>query len=274
MVPCDRNESPVKKWTTLERALTADGKIITLEEHDGSYAIRVDGIPLVSTRQHASEEKLAELACAHLREIRHARVLIGGLGLGFTLKAALSSLPAGAEVLVAELLGAVIAWNRNPELPLASAALADPRVIVRQEDAGTVIRAHAERSTASFWMWTTDRRPLARTKTASLRFGRPASGTRRITAGGCVAFWSAAPDTAFQRRLEQAGSMWRYSVAGLMEAPADGTRSSWAGCKKPLPPLVKRRPPANQKVNLNGAARYACQDEEPYRARQFYRAAG
>ena len=175
----------MKKWTTLERALTADGKIITLEEHDGSYAIRVDGIPLMSTRQHASEEKLAELACAHLRDVRHARVLIGGLGFGFTLKAALASLPAGAEVLVAELLGAVIAWNRNPELPLASAALADPRVTVRQEDAGDSdpprtrsVRQH------HFGCGQRTGGPQHGRQRASLRFGRPASGTRRITAGG------------------------------------------------------------------------------------------
>ena len=82
----------MKKWTTVDRALTADGKTISLEEHDGSYAIRVDGVPLMSTRQHGSEERLAELACAHLRGVPRARVLIGGLGFGFTLKAALAAL--------------------------------------------------------------------------------------------------------------------------------------------------------------------------------------
>ena len=196
----------MKKWTTLERALTPDSKIITLEEHDGSYAIRVDGIPLMSTRQHASEEKLAELACAHLREIRHARVLIGGLGFGFTLKAALASLPAGAEVLVAELLGAVIAWNRNPELPLASAALADPRVTVRQEDAGTVIRR--ARGAFDSIILDVDNGPAALSTDENAHL-YDAAGLRHARAalrpGGCVAFWSAAPDTAFQRRLEQAG---------------------------------------------------------------------
>ena len=76
----------MKKWTTADRALTPDRKEISLEEHDGSYAIRVEGVPLMSTRQHASEEKLAELACVRLRVMRAPRVLIGGLGSGFTLK--------------------------------------------------------------------------------------------------------------------------------------------------------------------------------------------
>jgi spermidine synthase len=84
----------VKKWTTVDLALTPDGKTISLHEHDGSYAIRVEGIPLMSTRQHASEERLAELACAHVRVFRRARVLIGGLCFGFTLKASLAALAA------------------------------------------------------------------------------------------------------------------------------------------------------------------------------------
>ena len=82
----------MKRWITLDKTLTADGKTISLEEHDGSYTIRVDGAVLMSTRQHASEERLAEWACAHLKQRRGARVLIGGLGFGFTLKAALSAL--------------------------------------------------------------------------------------------------------------------------------------------------------------------------------------
>src|ERR1017187_6670302 len=130
----------MKKWTTLERALTPDGKTISLHEHDGSYTIRVDGAVLMSTRQHGSEEKIAELACAHLKGKRRARVLIGGLGFGSTLKAALSAVAPDATVVVAEILAAVIAWNRNPSFPLAAAAMADPRAIVLQQDVFEAIR--------------------------------------------------------------------------------------------------------------------------------------
>ena len=121
--------SPVKKWTLVDKTLTPDGKTISLHEHDGSYTIRVDGAELMSTVQHASEERLAELACAHVRGKPRTRVLIGGLGFGFTLKAALSAVAADATVVVAEILAAVIAWNRNPIYPFAAHASADLRVI-------------------------------------------------------------------------------------------------------------------------------------------------
>ena len=94
----------MKKWTSVDTALMPDGKTISLYEHDGSYYVRVDGAGLMSTRRHASEEKIAELACAHATAIRGARVLIGGLGFGFTLKAALSALAADATVVMAEIL--------------------------------------------------------------------------------------------------------------------------------------------------------------------------
>src|SRR4051794_6088362 len=113
----------MKPWTLLDRTLTSDGKSITLHEHDGAYAIRVDGSPLMTTRQHASEERLAELACAHLRGARGPHILIGGLWFGFTLRAALAALPADASVLVAEIFSAVIEWNRNPVFPLAADAI-------------------------------------------------------------------------------------------------------------------------------------------------------
>ena len=129
----------MKKWTTVDKTLV-DGKTISLDEHDGSYTIRVDGAALMSTRQHGSEEKIAELACAHLKGKRRARVLIGGLGFGFTLKAALSAVGPDATVVVAEILAAVIAWNRNPSFNLAVVAVADPRVIVLQQDVIEVIR--------------------------------------------------------------------------------------------------------------------------------------
>jgi spermidine synthase len=196
----------VKKWTTVDRTLTPDGKTISLDEHDGSYAIRVGGIPLMSTRQHASEEKLAELACAHVRGIRRARVLIGGLGFGFTLKAALAAVAADATVVMAEILGAVIAWNRNPAFPLAADALADPRVTVLQQDVGEVIRE--ARGSFDSIILDVDNGPAALSTggngrlydSAGLRHARTA-----LRPTGCVAFWSVAPDPAFERLMTQAG---------------------------------------------------------------------
>ena len=105
----------MKKLERLETATTPDGTVLSLYRHDGAYSVRVDGAELMSTRRHNSEDALAELVCAPLRDQPAARVLIGGLGLGFTLKAALAALASDARVVVAEIMPEVIAWNRNSE---------------------------------------------------------------------------------------------------------------------------------------------------------------
>ena len=196
----------MKQWTTLDRALTPDGQTISLHEHDGSYAIRVDGVPLMSTRQHASEEKLAELACAHVRGIGRARVLIGGLGFGFTLRAALGAVATDATVVMAEILGAVIAWNRNPAFPLAADVLADPRVTVRQQDVAEVIRQ--ARDSFDSIILDVDNGPAALSTGGNRRL-YDAAGLHNARAAlrpaGCLAVWSVAPDPAFERRMVQSG---------------------------------------------------------------------
>ena len=196
----------MKKWTTVDQALTPDGKTISLNEHDGSYMIRVDGVPLMSTRQHASEEKLALLACAHVRGIRGARVLIGGLGFGFTLRAALATVDVYATVVVAEILSAVIAWNRNAAFPLAADALADPRVTVLQQDVGEAIREG--RGGFDAIILDVDNGPAALSTDGNRRL-YDSSGLRSAHAalrpGGCLALWSVAPDPAFERLMTQAG---------------------------------------------------------------------
>ena len=196
----------MKKWTTLDEALTPDGKTISLHEHDGSYAIRVDGIPLMSTRQHASEEKLAELACAHVRGIRGARVLIGGLGFGFTLRKALAAVGADAAVVMAEILAAVIAWNRNPAFALGADALADPRVTVLQQDAGEAIRQ--ARGSFDSIILDVDNGPAALSTGGNARLYDSAglrSARAALRPGGCLAIWSVAADPAFEKLMTRAG---------------------------------------------------------------------
>jgi spermidine synthase len=196
----------MKKWTSVDTALMPGGKTISLNEHDGSYSIRVDGVDLMSTRRHASEEKIAELACAQAANIRGARVLIGGLGFGFTLKAALSALAADATVVMAEILAAVVAWNRNPSFPLAADAMADPRVIVLQKDVADVIGE----SLGSFdsIILDVDNGPVALSTEGNQRL-YDFKGLRLIRAalrpGGCVAIWSAAPNPAFEKLMARAG---------------------------------------------------------------------
>ncbi len=198
----------MKKWVPVDKTLTAGGKTVSLHEHDGDYAIRVDGATLMSTRQHGSEELLAELACAHLKGKRRARVLIGGLGFGFTLKAALSVVAPDATVVVAEILAAVIAWNRNPSFHLAAGSLEDPRVIVLHRDVREVIGE--ARGGFDSIILDVDNGPAALSADGNRRLYDRAglqSARAALRPDGCVAFWSAAPDPAFEKLMSGAGFM-------------------------------------------------------------------
>ncbi len=124
----------------LDEAKAPDGTVLKLYRHDGAYTIRVNNIELMSTRRHHSEDRLAELVCEPIRTLKGTRVLIGGLGLGFTLRAALGTLASDASVVVCELVPKVADWNRNTEYPLAHEALVDHRVDLRVTDVAKVLR--------------------------------------------------------------------------------------------------------------------------------------
>ncbi len=213
----------MKKWTTIDTALMPDGKTISLREHDGTYAIRVDSAELMSTRRYASEVKLAELACAHLRGIRGARVLIGGLGFGFTLQAALSALTPDASVTVVELFAAVIAWNKNPAFPLAAAALADPRVVLLQKD----VRDTIQESPGIFdsIILDVDNGPAALSTAENQRL-YDSEGLDAAFAAlrpcGCLAVWSAAPDLGFEKLMRRA----QFDV-GVQRTRAHANSGGW-----------------------------------------------
>ena len=129
----------MKRFERLDQTTLPTGAVLTLYRHDGTYLIRSDGAELMSSRHHHSEDVLAEVVCAPLRNRPGARVLIGGLGLGFTLRAALRSLGDDALVDVVELSDAVIRWNRNAEYDLAGRELQEPRVRLIHGDAARVI---------------------------------------------------------------------------------------------------------------------------------------
>jgi len=196
----------LKKWNLIDQTAASDGRIISLFEHDGAYSIRVGSVELMSTRRYASEEKLAELACAHLKTKRAARVLLGGLGLGFTLKAALALLAPDAVAVTAEILAAVIAWNQNPSFPFAGAAMTDPRVAILNRDVIEVMRA----SPGGFdsIILDVDNGPAALTTEGNAQLYDD-SGLRLIRTAlkpaGCAAVWSAAPDSAFEKIFARAG---------------------------------------------------------------------
>lgn len=180
--------------------------MLTLFRHDGDYVIRVDALELMSTRRSHSEERLAEVACAPLQSTSGASVLIGGLGFGFTLKAALRLLPPDAHVTVAEILREVIDWNRDPAYPLAGAALSDARVDLRHDDVTNVLRASPGAFDAI--MLDVDNGAESLTTRGNARLYGDA-GIRMAAAalrpGGRLAYWSADRDPGFVKALHRAG---------------------------------------------------------------------
>lgn len=213
----------MKRSILLEKTETPDGKSLALYEHDGRYVIRVDGVELMSTRRHASEERLAELVCTGFSKRKGVRVLVGGLGFGFTLRAALRELAPDAKAVVSELMPQVVRWNRNPEYKLASDVLADPRVTVLEEDVARII--DRERGGFDGIMLDVDNGPGGFTTDFNDRLYEE-MGLYRIQGalkpGGTVGFWSASADPIFAKRLTKAG----FEV-DVQRARAHTTSGGW-----------------------------------------------
>lgn len=196
----------MKSTTVLEQLQTPDGSTMALVEHDGVYVIRVNGRELMSTRHSHSEVQLGVVACQDYSTRKGARVLIGGLGLGFTLRAALATLARDAHVVVAELIPEVVDWNRNPAYSLASAALADRRTEVAIGDVALVLR----RSQLAFdaIMLDADNQTTAMNTAGNTSFYR-ARGIKEVWSklkpGGTVVYWSAGEDPVLERQLRSGG---------------------------------------------------------------------
>jgi len=192
-------------WKTLATVATAEGALELRQRGEREFLIVIDGRVLMTTRDRRSEQALATLACAAL--IGSPRILIGGLGMAYTLRAALDVLPAGAEVVVAELTAAVAAWCRGPLAPLTGAAVLDPRVAVVIDDVAAVI-AGAPRGRYDAILLDLYEGPHAATQRADDPFyGRAALGNSHaaLAPGGTLAVWSEEPDDAFARRFTAAG---------------------------------------------------------------------
>jgi spermidine synthase len=193
-------------WETLDAAKTPDGDTIDLRRRGQEYLIRVAGQDLMGSRNHGSEEVLAERACAGLRAKKSVVVVVGGLGMGFTQKAALSQLGSDACVVVAELIPAVVAWNRTWLADLAGRPLDDPRSRVHEGDVATLI--DDGRATYDAIMLDTDNGPEALTSKGNARLyghGGLERAARALKPGGVLAVWSAKEDRTFESRLRKAG---------------------------------------------------------------------
>ena len=196
----------MKRFERLGEARTPNGTVIALYRHDGSYLIRADGVELMSTRRHLSEDRLAEVACASLREMPRARVLIGGLGLGFTLRTALGLLRDDAEVVVAELMAEVIEWNADPRYDLSVDALNDPRVRMVHGDVTDVLQQNPGAFDAI--MLDTDNGPDGMLISENAPLYAPSGVATTVAAlrsGGSIVYWSVGDDPKFVTVLRRAG---------------------------------------------------------------------
>jgi spermidine synthase len=196
----------VKPWELIGQTRAPDGAELALTLRSGEYVILANGKSLMSSRMHGSEEALATFACARIRGREEPRVLIGGLGMGFTLRATLDLLPQDGTVVVAELLPAVVEWNRGPLGPLAGHPLKDRRVRVEQGDVAATLRSSVDAFDAILLDVDNGPAAFATSGNAALYNDAGLAAARKaLREGGVLAVWSARDDRKFEQRLRYAG---------------------------------------------------------------------
>ncbi len=198
----------MNSWTLLETApVPGSERELRLYRRGPDYSIRLAGHgELMSSRVHGSEIALAERTCARLTGTPDPRLLVGGLGMGFTLAAALRALGEGARVVVCELVPAVIQWNRGVLGELAGHPLDDPRVSVREGDVARVLRAEEQAYDAI--LLDVDNGPDGLTRKQNdwlYELTGLAAAYTALRPGGVLAVWSAGPDRGFTQRLNKVG---------------------------------------------------------------------
>ena len=197
----------MKPQVKLGEARTPDGGKLALFSHDGRYAIRLNGQELMHSAVATSEIQLGEMAVAKISRRSSARILIGGLGLGFTLDAVLARLGPTAAIDVVELIPEVVTWNRTHLASLNGSKLADQRVTTTVDDFSVFLR-RTPPAVFDVIVLDVDNGPTAMVHRPNAGL-YDAGGIHRLAAAlsarGRLAVWSASPDAAFERRLVQAG---------------------------------------------------------------------
>jgi spermidine synthase len=208
-------------WVLLDTAIVpGGGGELRLKQRGAEFSIMLDHNELMNSRLSGSEQALATLACERIRSRASPRILIGGLGMGFTLRAALGVLGPTARIVVAELVPAVVAWARGPMADVFGTSLSDPRVSIREADVGQLIGA--ERSAYDAILLDVDNGPEGLTrKTNDALYDMKGLGAARaaLRQGGVLAVWSSKPNPKFTWRVRRAG----FDVEEV-RARADGAR--------------------------------------------------
>lgn len=194
----------MKPFELLGQTLSPDGTVMKLIRRSHEYIMLADGAILMSSRMHTSENELATLACQRARTLEKPSVLVGGLGMGFTLRATLDVLAPEASVIVAELVPAVVEWNRGPLGPLAGHPLKDKRVTVEIGDVAATLSSCPGQFDAV--LLDVDNGPIAFTtsKNAGLYNNRGiAAAHAALKMDGVLGVWAAQDDREFEQRLRQ-----------------------------------------------------------------------
>ncbi|MBY5540256.1 hypothetical protein HFO60_09435 [Rhizobium leguminosarum] len=194
-------------WIQLDSAtIPGENGELRLKQRGSEFSIMLGANELMNSRLSGSEEALATLSWDRIKSHAKPRMLIGGLGMGFTLRAALAVLPEDAGVTVAELVPAVVAWARGPMAEVFQGCLDDPRVGIHQGDVGEAIRAGKAAYDAI--LLDVDNGPDGLTRKSNDRlydFAGLRAASDALRPGGVLAVWSSGPDPDFTRRLKDSG---------------------------------------------------------------------
>ena len=198
-------------WRVVDSIDTDEGLLDLRQRGETDFLITIGSRVLMNSSANRSEIVLSELACAPLQQTKKPRVLVGGLGMGFTLKAALDNLPSGAEVVVAELNPIMVTWCRGVIAPLTNGAVDDPRVTVKISDVAKVIAEAAKKGKENRFdaiILDLYEGPYEGDHgRGDYLYGRKALESSRaaLKPGGVFAVWSEDPDQRFEKRLQAAG---------------------------------------------------------------------
>ncbi|QQR39941.1 polyamine aminopropyltransferase [Devosia rhizoryzae] len=210
-------------WVKLDETVMPGGGPLKLMQRGSEFSIMSGTTELMNSRLSGSEEQLATISAQRLGGRSESRVLIGGLGMGFTLRAALASFGEGAEIVVAELVPEVIAWAWGPLAGIHGTSLDDKRVTLYEGDVGAAIEAG---SPFDAILLDVDNGPDGLSRPANDRLYSAkglAAAKAALTAGGHLAVWSSAPDAQFTRRLTQTG-MAVEELSVRARSPGRGAR--------------------------------------------------
>ncbi|WP_300460416.1 hypothetical protein [Desulfobacula sp.] len=221
-------------WEEIDRArIPGQEDILTLAKRGTEFSIRISGTELMNSRCHGSEEALAELTCSRIKHTPGLRILIGGLGMGYTLSAALEHSTPDTRITVSELLPAVVAWNRDYLGHLAGMPLDDPRVSVREEDVAKTIRK--EKAAWDAILLDVDNGPEGLTRRANDRlYAGPGLELSffALRPGGILAIWSSGTNDVFTRRLKRTGFATQPITTRARKSGKGGRHTIWLA-KKP-----------------------------------------